>query len=98
MFLELNSKDCIKSLGKEKESRFFVFTSSAKREMRHFHVVVVQRRQRSGHKRRDAVVVCQSKAVAFLPFLLPSPTSLLKLRIYGHVILYQVPLVAVLWL
>ena len=57
MFLELNAKDCIRSLGKEKESRFFVFMSSAKREIRHFHVVVVQRRQRSGHKRRDGVVV-----------------------------------------
>ena len=57
MFLELNAKDCIKSLGKEKESRFFLFMSSAKREIRHFHVVVVQRRQRSGHKRRDGVVV-----------------------------------------
>ena len=57
MFLELNAKDCIKSLGKEKESRFFVFMSSAKREIRHFHVVVVQRRQRSGQKKRGRVVV-----------------------------------------
>ena len=48
-----------------------MFTSSAKREIRHFHVVVVQRRQRSGHKRRDAVVVCQSKAVCFFAVLVP---------------------------
>ena len=96
IFLEVNSTDCFKSSGKERESRFIVFTSSAEREIRHFHVVVVQRRQRSGQKGVMQLLFCQSKAVAFLPFLLPSPTSLLKLCIYGHVILYQVPLGAVL--
>ena len=34
----------------EKESRFLVFTSSTKREIRHFHVVVVQWRQRNIQK------------------------------------------------
>ena len=37
--------DCIKSSGKEKESCCLVFASSTKRQISHFHVVVVQRRQ-----------------------------------------------------
>ena len=37
--------DCIESSGKEKESCCLVFASSTKREISHFHVVVVQRRQ-----------------------------------------------------
>ena len=44
MFLELNSKGLYQSSGKEKESCCLVFPSSTKREIRHFHVVVVQRR------------------------------------------------------
>ena len=39
--LELNSKRLYRSSGKEKESRCLVFTSSTKREIRQFHVVVV---------------------------------------------------------
>ena len=35
----------MESSGKEKESRSLVFTSSTQREISHFHVVVVQRRQ-----------------------------------------------------
>ena len=49
-FLELNSKRLYRSSGKEKESRCLVFTSSTKREIRHFHDVVVQRRQRNVQK------------------------------------------------
>ena len=41
MILELNSKRQYQSSGKGKESRFLVFTSWTKREIRHFHVVVV---------------------------------------------------------
>ena len=37
--------------GKEKESRSFVFASSTKREIRYFHDVVVQRRQRNCTKK-----------------------------------------------
>ena len=44
-FLELNSKRLYQSSGKEKESRCLVFTSSTKREIRHYYVVVVLRRQ-----------------------------------------------------
>ena len=51
MFLELNSKGLrYQSSGKEKESCCLVFPSSTKREIRQFHVVVVQRRQRNVQK------------------------------------------------
>ena len=40
--LELNSRRLYQSSGKEKESPCLVFTSSTKREIRYFHVVVVQ--------------------------------------------------------
>ena len=39
--LELNSEGLYQSSGKEKESCCLVFPSSTKREIRHFHVVVV---------------------------------------------------------
>ena len=50
MFLELNSKDCIKV--QEKERKVFVSCvhDLDKREIRHFHVVVVQRQQRNVQK------------------------------------------------
>ena len=41
----MNSKGLDQNSGKERESRSLVFTSSTKREIRQFHVVVVQRRQ-----------------------------------------------------
>ena len=50
IFLELNSKRLHQSSGKENESRCLAFTSSTKREIRHFHVVVVQRRLRKVQK------------------------------------------------
>ena len=46
LFLKLNSKRLYQSSGKEKESCCLVFTSTIKREIRHFHVVVVHRRQK----------------------------------------------------
>ena len=41
-FLKLNSKGLYRRSEKEEESRCLVFTSSTKREIRHFHVLVVQ--------------------------------------------------------
>ena len=41
-FLDLNSKILNRSSGKEKENRCLLFTSSTKREIMHFHVVVLQ--------------------------------------------------------
>ena len=48
IFLELNSKRLHPSSGKD--NRCLVLTSPTKREIRHFHVVVVQRRQRNVQK------------------------------------------------
>ena len=50
MFLELNSKGLYQSSGKEKQCCCLLFPSSTKREIRQFHVVVVQRRQRNVEK------------------------------------------------
>ena len=50
IFQELNSKGLFLSSQKEKEYRCLVFTSSLKREIRHFHVVVPQWRQRNVQK------------------------------------------------
>ena len=68
IFLELNSKRLYQSSGKEKESCCLVFTSSTKREIWHFHVVVVQRRQRNVQKKHDSWVKLlfnQSEPIAF---------------------------------
>ena len=59
-----------------------MFLSSTKREIRHFHVVVVQEMAKKCTKEHDArakLLFCQSKPIGFLAFLLPSPSSLLKL-------------------
>ena len=79
----LNSKRLYQSSGKEKGSRL-VFTSSTKREIRHLYVVVVQRRQRNLQKRvmhvhKQSCCFANLKLLLFLPFSLPSPSSLLKL-------------------
>ena len=75
--LKLNSKRLYQSSGKGKETRCLVFTPSTKRETRHFHVVVGQRRQRN--VQISVMHVQRSKPIAFLPFSLTSPSSLLKL-------------------
>ena len=68
------------SSGNEKEGCCLFFPSSTKREIWHFHVVVVQRRQEVYKKSMmHKVLFDQSKPIAFLPFSLPSPSSLLKL-------------------
>ena len=41
-FLELNSKRLYRSSGKEKESCCLVLMSSAKHEIKYYHIVVVQ--------------------------------------------------------
>ena len=68
------------SSGNEKEGCCLFFPSSTKREIWHFHVVVVQRRQEVYKKSMmHKVLFDQSKPLAFLPFSLPSPSSLRKL-------------------
>ena len=49
-FRELNSKRLYRGSEKEKERRCLVFSSSVKREIRQFHVVVVQSLQRNVQK------------------------------------------------
>ena len=70
IFLELNSKGLYQSSGKEKESRCLVFTFSTKREIRQFHVVVVQRRRRNVQK---SVMHVQSCCFPPPPPRTPSP-------------------------
>ena len=65
--MELNSKGLHQSSGKEKESCCLVFPSSTKREIRQFHVVVVQRQKRNVQK---SVMHVQSCCFACLNLLL----------------------------
>ena len=73
-------KDCIEV--REKKKKMFaglVFTFSSKREIRHSHVVVVQRRARKCTKKCDArakLLFSLSNLFLFLPCSLPSPSSL----------------------
>ena len=64
-FMELNSKGLHQSSGKEKESCCLLFPSSTKREIRQFHVVVVQRRQRNVQKRVMHVQSCRFACLLF---------------------------------
>ena len=55
--------------------------SSTRREIRQFHVVVVHD-GKGMYQKRDArakLLFCNLNLLAFLPFSLPSPSSLLKL-------------------
>ena len=66
-FLQLNSNWLHQSSGKEKERCCFLSPSSTKREIRQFHVAVVQRRQRNDKKN---VLHVQSCCFACLNLLL----------------------------
>ena len=59
--LDLNSKGLHQvslSSGKQRESCRLLFPSSTKREIRQFHVVVMQRRQRNVQKKVMHVLSC----------------------------------------
>ena len=77
----MNSIRLYRCSGKEKESRFLVFPSSTKREIRHlcvFRAVMVKKCT----KKRDActkLLFCLYKPIAFLPFSLTLASTLLKL-------------------
>ena len=66
-FFGVDSKGLYQRSGKEKESCCLVFPSSTKREIWHFHVVLVQRRQRNVQK---SVMHVQSCGFANLNLLL----------------------------
>ena len=80
-FLEMNSKRLHQSSGKEIETRSLVFTSSEKREIRQFHVVVVHWRQRNVQKSVMHVQSCcfaNLNQLRFCSSLWRCPSSLLK--------------------
>ena len=80
IFQQLNSKGLYLSSQKEKRKSLCNVLVLHKTWNKEVHAVVAQRRQRNTQKRRDArakLLFCQSKPVAFLPFLLPFPSSLL---------------------
>ena len=51
IFLESNSNGLCQRSGKEKESCCLLFPPSTKREIRHFHVIVVQQRGKEMYKK-----------------------------------------------
>ena len=78
--LELNSNlGLYQSSGKGKESCCLLFPSSIKREIRHFHFVVVQRRLRNAQKSVMHVQSCFANLNLFLPFSLPLPVATITL-------------------
>ena len=84
-FLGLNPKGPYLSLEKEKENFCVVFTYSFKpvREIRRFHVAVVQRRLRNVQKSVMHVQSCcfvNINLLLLLSFSSPSLSSLIKLR------------------
>ena len=67
---------------KEKESSGLVFPFQTKREISHFHVVVVQRRLRNVQQKRDArsmLLFCQSTIIFFVAVFVAGAVALLKL-------------------
>ena len=77
--LKLNSDEPYPTSERERKFHRRLCTSPVKREIRHFHVVVVQ----SGQRKVQKSVMCKLvdlviKPIAFLTFLLPSPSSDLK--------------------
>ena len=75
----MNSLRLYRCSGKEKESRFLVFTSSTKCEIRHLYVFRAVTLKKCTKKRdtRAKLLFCQSKPVVFLPFSLTLASSLL---------------------
>ena len=94
--LEVDSKGLYQSSGEAKEGRCLVFTSSKKHvtlgtstpSIRHFHVVVAQRRQGNAQKRVMDVQVCcftnLNLLFLFLPLSLPSPSRRMSIESQGQ--------------
>ena len=83
MFVEFNFKRRYQSSGKEKWSRCLVFTSSTKREIRHFHFVVVQRRQRRVQKKNVMHVSANPKISLDQKLTLKNPLPILHSQNYA---------------
>ena len=71
VFLGLNSKGLYRSWGKEKQSHCLGFTFSTKREIRHFHIVVLLWLQRNVQKSVMHVQSCCFANVKQLLFCRP---------------------------
>ena len=96
MLAKFSGVDFLKTVSKfrkRKRKSLSSFTSSTKREIRHFHVIVVKRRRRNVQKSATRVqsccFLCRSKPVVLLLFSLSSPSSLrYKLssiyRVFSH--------------
>ena len=77
--LKLNFKGPYPSSEREIKFRHCLFTSSIKHEIRHFHVVVVQKWERNVQKKCDARLLI--KPIIFLTFSSPSASLDLKVPI-----------------
>ena len=78
-FLELDTKRFYQSCGKQKESSCLILTSSTKRKISHFHVVVVYQQQRNVRAMHvQSCCFVNLRPIAFPPFSLLS-SSFLKL-------------------
>ena len=85
IFFRVESKGLHQSSGKKKKEGCIFVPFLDKREIRQFHLVVVQRRQRNVQKSVMRVESCCFSCLnllLFLPFSLPSPLSLRKLPIF----------------
>ena len=78
--LKLNFKGPYPSSEREIKFRRCLFMSSIKHEIRHFHVVVVQKRERNVQNKCDARAICcfVCKTYCFLTFSSPSASLDLK--------------------
>ena len=85
IFVELNFTRLYLSSGKEKGSRCIVFTSSTKRKIRHFYLVVGQWRQRNVESLRVQVQSCCFPNLKLLRRLFKrSLTSVWQNRVLSH--------------
>ena len=82
-YYKLNFKGPYSSSEIEIKFRRFLFTFSAKRQIRHFHVVVVQKQERNDKKVwcTCKAVVLLIKPIVFMTFSLPSASLDLKIPI-----------------
>ena len=71
IFLVLNSKGLYQSSGKEKESCCLVFLFSTKREIRHFHIVVMQQWLKNLQKSMIRVQSCCFAVTILVAYKLP---------------------------
>ena len=86
IFFQLEFLRSVSKFRKRKAKSLSCVPVVTNREIRYFHVVVVQRLQRnvqeSACDARTKLLFCQSKPIVFLPLYMTSPSSLLKLPMF----------------